>query len=150
MTGKRKQYTPEFKFKVVLESLQRDTTLEEVCRQFGVSSSMVSRWRQAFQQKGPELFADQRDPKSRRKALGYDPGESPDDLKKLIGELTVQNDILKNPEDCWANEQAAQNGGGAHAVCAPRSPINKSPLARMLGIARSSQNVQCKLPKADK
>jgi transposase-like protein len=49
MTGKRKQYTPEFKFKVVLESLQRDTTMEEVCRKFGVSSSMISRWRQAFQ-----------------------------------------------------------------------------------------------------
>ena len=28
MTGKSKQYTPEFKFKIVLESLQRDTTLE--------------------------------------------------------------------------------------------------------------------------
>jgi transposase-like protein len=95
MAGKRKQYAPEFKFKVVLESLQRDTTLEEVCRKYTVSSSMVSRWRQAFQQKGPEIFSDQRDPMSRRKALGYEPGEAPDDLKKLIGELTVQNDILK-------------------------------------------------------
>ncbi len=53
MAGKRKQYTPEFKFKVVLESFQRDTTLEEVCRKYTVSSSMVSRWRQAFQQQGP-------------------------------------------------------------------------------------------------
>ena len=95
MAGKRKQYTPEFKFKVVLESLQRDTTMEEVCRKYSVTSSMVSRWRQAFQQKGPEIFRDQRDPESRSKAQGYDPGESPDDLKKLIGELTVQNDILK-------------------------------------------------------
>jgi transposase len=95
MAGKRKQYTPEFKFKVVLESLQRDTTLEEVCRKHSVTSSRVSRWRQAFQQKGPEIFSDQRDPKNRSKAQGYDPGESPDDLKKLIGELTVQNDILK-------------------------------------------------------
>lgn len=95
MAGKRKQYTPEFKFKVVLESLQRDTTLEEVCRKYSVSSSMVSRWRQALQQKGPEIFRDQRDPSSRSKAQGYEPGESPDDLKKLIGELTVQNDILK-------------------------------------------------------
>ena len=95
MAGKRKQYTSEFKFKVVLESLQRDTTLEEVCRKYTVSSSMVSRWRQEFQQKGPEIFSDQRDPKSRSKAQGYEPGEAPDDLKKLIGELTVQNDILK-------------------------------------------------------
>jgi transposase-like protein len=89
MKGKRKLYTPEFKFKVVLARKQRDTTLEEIYCKFGVSS-MKSRWRQAFQQNGPGLFADQRDPMRRRKALGYDPGESPDDLKKLIGELTVQ------------------------------------------------------------
>ena len=112
---------------------------------------MVRRWSQALHEIGPEIFSDQRDPKSRRKALGYDPGESPDDLKKLIGELTVQNDILKKSErHCWANEQSAQNGGGAHAVRVPRSPINKSPLARVLGIARSSLYVQCKRPKADK
>jgi len=43
MAAKRKQYDPEFKFKVVMESFQRETTLEEVCRKFGVSSSMVSR-----------------------------------------------------------------------------------------------------------
>ena len=95
MAGKRKQYAPEFKLKVVLESLQRDMTLEEVCRKYSVSSSMVSRWRQALQQKGPDIFRDQRDPTSCSKAQGYEPGESPDDLKKLIGELTVQNDILK-------------------------------------------------------
>jgi len=59
LKGKRKQYTPQFTFKVVLESLERDTTMEEVCRKFGVSSSMISRWRQAFQQHGPGLFADQ-------------------------------------------------------------------------------------------
>lgn len=82
MAGKRKQYTSEFKFKVVLESLQRDTALEEVCRKYSVSSSMVSQWRQALQQKGPEIFHDQRDPASRSKAQGYEPGESPDDLKK--------------------------------------------------------------------
>lgn len=90
MKGKRKQHTPEFTCKVVLESLQRDTTMEEVCRMFGVSSTRISRWRQAFQQKGPGLFADQRDSMRQRKALGNDPGESPDDLKKLIGELTMQ------------------------------------------------------------
>lgn len=95
MAGKRKQYSPEFKFQVVVESMQRDTTIEEVCRKFGVSSSMISRWRQAFQQRGPELFADQRDSSNRAKAQGYEPGESPDDLKKLIGELTVQNELLK-------------------------------------------------------
>ena len=59
MKGKRKLYTPQFTFKVVLESLQRDTTLEEICCKFGVSSSMISRGRQAFQQNGPGLIGEQ-------------------------------------------------------------------------------------------
>src|SRR5438874_2913298 len=38
----------------------------------------------------------------------------------------------------------------ARTLCAAGSPINKSQLARVLGIARSSLYVQCKRPKADK
>jgi putative transposase len=38
----------------------------------------------------------------------------------------------------------------ARTLCAADSPINKSQLARVLGIARSSLYVQCKRPRADK
>ena len=38
----------------------------------------------------------------------------------------------------------------ARTLCATGSPINKSQLAKVLGIARSSLYVQCKRPKADK
>jgi transposase len=41
------------------------------------------------------LFGDKRNPKAKAQAQGYSPGESPDDLKRIIGDLTVQNDILK-------------------------------------------------------
>lgn len=88
-------YTSEFKAKVVLESLQRDTTVETVCQKFGVSRSQLWRWRQEFQEKVPGLFLDKRDPKQKAASQGYEPGESPDELKRLIGELTVQNEILK-------------------------------------------------------
>jgi putative transposase len=56
----------------------------------------------------------------------------------------------KNPADCRGNEQAVQSRAGAPTVGAPGSPLNKSQLARVLGIARSSLYVQCKRPKADK
>src|SRR5437868_10880428 len=95
MDKKRKSYTPEFKLEVVLESLQRDTTQEDVCKKFGLSSSMIHRWRKEFQTNAASVFQDKRDPKQKAQSQGYEPGESPDDLKKLIGELTVQNDILK-------------------------------------------------------
>ena len=38
MAHKRKQYTAEFKFRAVMESFQRDTTIEAVCRKFDVGS----------------------------------------------------------------------------------------------------------------
>ena len=95
MENTRKQYTAEFKLKVVLESLQRETTIEEVRTKFGVSTSMIHRWRQEFRAKASSIFVDKRNPKKIAQAQGYAPGESPDDLKKIIGELTVQNEILK-------------------------------------------------------
>ena len=91
MTSKRKQYTSEFKFKAVMESFQRDTTIEAVCRKFDVPSSVMSRWRQEFQQSGPGAFEGKRKEQERTP----DPGESPEELKKIIGELTVQNELLK-------------------------------------------------------
>jgi transposase len=102
MENTRKQYTPEFKLKVVLESLQRETTLEEVRTKFGVSTSMIHRWRQEFQARAADIFLDKRNPRQKAQAAGYAPGESPDDLKKLIGELTVQNEILKKAQGLLA------------------------------------------------
>ena len=95
MDTKRKSYTAEFKLKVVLESMQRDSTQEEVCKKFGIASSMLHRWRKEFQANAASVFHDKRDPKQKAHAQGYEPGESPDDLKKIIGELMVQNEILK-------------------------------------------------------
>ena len=103
MSDPRKSYTAEFKLKVVLESLQRDTTQEAVCKAYGISGSMLHRWKKDFQQNAPNVFLDQRDPKQKAKTQGYAPGESPDDLKKIIGNLTIQNEILKKASGLLGN-----------------------------------------------
>jgi len=86
MDSKRKRYPAEFKLKVVLESLQRDTTQEEVCQKFGIASSVLHRWRKEFQSNAASVFPDKRDPQQKARSQGYEPGGSPDDLKKIIGE----------------------------------------------------------------
>ena len=103
MDTKRKSYTPEYKLKVVLESIQRDTTQEEVCKKFGIASSMLHRWRKEFQTNAERCFHDKRDPKQKAHSQGYEPGESPDDLKQIIGELTVRNEILKKASGLLRN-----------------------------------------------
>lgn len=91
----RRQFTPEQKLQVVLESLQRDTTLEAVSKKYGIVSSVIIRWRAEFKEKAAVIFSDKRNPKRKAQANGYKEGESPDELKRIIGELTVQNEILK-------------------------------------------------------
>lgn len=91
----RRQFNPEQKLQVVLESLQRDTTLEAVSKKYSIVSSVIIRWRKEFKARAAVVFADKRNPKGKAKANGYKEGESPDELKRIIGELTVRNEILK-------------------------------------------------------
>ena len=74
--------------------MQRDSTQEERCNRLGVASSMLHRWRKAFQANAASVLPDTRHPKQKARAQGYEPGQAPDDLKNLIGQLTVQNQIL--------------------------------------------------------
>jgi transposase len=94
----RRHFTPEFKLKVVLESMQRDTTIEEVRRKYNLNWSVINRWRKEFQANAHEIFADKRHPGVKAKAQGYAPGQSPDELKRIIGDLTVQMEVLKKAE----------------------------------------------------
>ena len=95
----RKSYTPEQKLKIVMESFQRDTTIEAVRIKYGVASSALHRWRDDFKKVQASVaesaFGDKRNPKSKAIRSGYEPGQSPDELKKIIGEQTVQIEILK-------------------------------------------------------
>lgn len=90
--GRKVIYSPEFKVKVVLESLQRDTTLEAVKRKFGISSQTLHSWRDEFKQNAPQVFTLAI---KKRKKSDTPPEQSPRELKQIIGELTVQNEILK-------------------------------------------------------
>ncbi len=94
----RRQFTPEFKLKVVLESMQRDTTIGAVCSRYDVSTSVLNRWRKEFKANASEIFSDKRDASARARSAGYEPGQSPDELKRVIGDLTVQVEILKKVE----------------------------------------------------
>ena len=98
-SNRRKSYTPEQKLKIVLESMQRDTTIESVRIKYGVAASALHRWREEFNKAQAEIatsaFGDKRNPKSKAIRAGYEPGQSPDELKKIIGEQTVQIEILK-------------------------------------------------------
>lgn len=83
-------HTPEFKLQVVLESFQKNTTIEEICRRYDLAQSVVHKWRKTFRQTAASVFLN---PKERQRK--YPLGQSPDELKRIIGSVTVENEILK-------------------------------------------------------
>ena len=82
----RRSFTAQQKLQVVLESLQRDTTIEAVCRKYAITRSVVNRWRDEFFKQAETLFADKRNPAARASSQGYEPGQSPEELKRIIEE----------------------------------------------------------------
>lgn len=86
--SKGNRYSPEFKADVTLESFQRDTTIEAVRESYGVSKSVINKWRKTFKANLPLVF--NLGQNQRKQA-----GESVEELKGIIGNLTVQLEVLK-------------------------------------------------------
>lgn len=88
---KRRSFENSFKFKVALESFQRDTTLKEVQRKYNVGGTQIQSWRRIFREHGPSIY----DVKKRQKKGKVSLHESPEQLKEVIAEQAVEIEILK-------------------------------------------------------
>ena len=85
------RYTPEQKFNIVLESLRGDRSISEICRDYGISQSLFYKWRdKSFAGAKSSLSS----PKKVYKAYEAELRE----LKQVIGELTIENQILKKTQ----------------------------------------------------
>jgi transposase len=80
-------YTPEFKVRVVLELISGKRTLGEASREYKVKDSVISRWRQEFLERAPQLFEQPGD----KDMLGQRIAE----LERMLGRMTVQLELAK-------------------------------------------------------
>ena len=93
---KRKKYSSEFKFQVVLESIKSDN-VSQVARAHGVGANQVSEWRSQFFEKGMKVFepnGSQAETKLKRKVA---------DLERMLGKKEVELGLLKNFADFYSS-----------------------------------------------
>ena len=85
----RKQRSPQFKARVVIEAIRGQKTLSQLASQFKVHPIQIAKWRKAALEQMPELFVDGRTRKLRS-------GETDNNaLYEEIGRLKVELDWLK-------------------------------------------------------
>jgi transposase len=84
---KRRSYTADFKIKVVLELLAGEKGLAQASREYGIKDSVLSRWKQEFLERAPQLFEQPKENHSEEERIA--------ELERMIGRLTIQLDMAK-------------------------------------------------------
>ena len=83
----RRTFKPEFKAKVVLECISGEKSVSEACREYQLSPVLVSKWRTEFIENSAAIFEKKNKETENQKQIA--------DLERLVGRLTLENDMLK-------------------------------------------------------
>ena len=86
MTKQRRQFSAEFKVRVVLEMISGEKGLMQASREYGIKDTVLSRWKQEFLERATQVFET---PKSDEQ------GERIAELERMVGRLTMQLDMAK-------------------------------------------------------
>ncbi len=84
---KRRTFTPEFKTRVVLEMVSGEKGLMQASHEYGIKDSVLSRWKQEFLERAPEMFAQPQDNRQQEERIA--------ELERIVGRLTMQLDMAK-------------------------------------------------------
>ena len=91
MAKKRKKYSKQFKFQVVMELISKQKTQAEILSEYGIHPSQQIKWKKDLMERWPELFEDKRVKQSQEK----DHQKQVDNLYRQIGQLSVERDWLQ-------------------------------------------------------
>ena len=94
----RKQYTPQFKAKLVLEVLQGEKELGSIAYENDVNPNMLRNWKREFLENASIVFEDPK--KAEKKAQREEEAlkKETSRMLKTIGQLTLERNFL---QDCF-------------------------------------------------
>jgi len=90
----KKQYTPEYKAKIVLEMLQEETSVSEIGSREGINKNQLQNWKKEFVDNSARVFAQTKlEKEAERKIRELE--EKEHEYQAKVGQLTIENDWLK-------------------------------------------------------
>lgn len=90
----KRQYTPEYKTKIVLEILREENTVSEIASREQINAKQLHNWKKEFLENASKIFSSSKSEKALQKQLS-EQKELEDALMAKVGQLTVENDWLK-------------------------------------------------------
>ena len=91
MKKSRRTFSAEFKAKVAIEAIKEIRTISELAQLYQVHPNLISSWKKEFLSNAGKVFDSGKDETEQIKKLQ----KEKDDLVQQIGQLTVDNNWLK-------------------------------------------------------
>jgi len=85
-----RHWTAEERIRIVMESLNTDISLAELCRKYNLNPNVFYQWKNKFIEGGKMALSG-----SLKNTTNKELETEIEHLKKLIGELTIANDAFK-------------------------------------------------------
>jgi transposase len=105
MGQKRRKFSAEFKLDTVMEGLRGQKSIAQICRERDITEPLYYQWKQRFEERVLEIFADER----QRKSSNDHEAQRVAELEQMVGRLTMEVEILKKARS-WLDTQRARNG----------------------------------------
>ena len=98
---KHRQFSPEFKAKVVLEIIGGQKSAADICREYQLKADLVSKWKAQFLAEAASVFkrGEATDPQQARIA----------ELERLAGKLSLELEVAKKASELLSS-RPAKNG----------------------------------------
>ncbi len=93
MSRKRRNFSPEFKAKIVLEAIRGEKEINELASEHQIQPNLIRNWKKEFIANASNVFDTKADEKV-KESLDELESEN-DELAKKLGRLTVEVDWLK-------------------------------------------------------
>ena len=94
---KRRKFSPEFKAQVVLEVLSGAKSGAQVCREYGIRTQLLSKWKAKFLENAALVFEEGREPNTEYKARIAE-------LERLAGRQALELEILKKASSIFRSQ----------------------------------------------
>lgn len=90
----KRQFSPEYKAKLVIEALREEKTISEIAAREAISRAQLQNWKKEFLDNSGRVFSQSRDEREAQQLI-KETQEREQDLMAKVGQLTVEVDWLK-------------------------------------------------------
>ncbi len=97
--SQKKKWSAATKFEIALAAIRNETTINDICKRYGVAPSQVHEWKKRLLEQGMTIFAVNN---KAEELAAVEIERKQSKLYEKIGQLTVERDFLKK---VWGKSQ---------------------------------------------